>query len=228
MEISRTNTPRFLSECTRPDSSSARSASRIGPRLVPNRVASSLSLTRWPTASSPCRISCSISACTNAGSEFDCTSWSAVGAAVCAIGVFGCGQGMERYHDCRLLTINSQQMHARWSPKRSAVEIQGSADQLVPEGGRQGTVVGQDGRGERGIPGNIIRAAGNEHGSHAGGSRRKQACAAVLEYQRVAGIDFKRACRHQETLRIGFAIAHIVAADAGEWLDQLFGPEHCD
>src|SRR5450759_589620 len=188
MEISRTNTPRFLSECTRPDSSSARSASRIGPRLVPNRVASSLSLTRWPTASSPCRISCSISACTSAGSEIDCTSWSTVGAAVCAIDVFGCEQGMERYHDCRLLTINSQQMHARQSRKRSAVEIQGSAEQLVPEGGRQGTVEGKDGRGERGIPDTILSTASNEHGAHTGGARRKQACAAVLEHQRVAGM----------------------------------------
>src|SRR5260370_22975673 len=40
-------------------------------------------------ASSPRSISCSISACTSAGSEFDCTSWSTVGAAAWGIGVLG-------------------------------------------------------------------------------------------------------------------------------------------
>jgi len=66
--------PAVLSERTRRASSRARNASRIGPRLVPKRTASSLSFRRWPMPSSPRRMSCSISICTRGGRELDWTS----------------------------------------------------------------------------------------------------------------------------------------------------------
>ncbi|SPK74325.1 protein of unknown function (plasmid) [Cupriavidus taiwanensis] len=60
-----------------PASSSARSASRIGPRLVPKRAAMSLSLMRVPGGSSPVMIRRSISSCTSIGSELERNSWMA-------------------------------------------------------------------------------------------------------------------------------------------------------
>src|SRR5438105_10844807 len=74
MLIWRTNTPRFFSRCTRPDSSRARNASRTGPRDTPSRSAIATSLSLAPTARSPARIMRSSSFCTSIGSELDCNS----------------------------------------------------------------------------------------------------------------------------------------------------------
>ena len=72
--IRRTKTPRFFSSRTRPDSSSARKASRTGPRETPSRSAIAASLSLLPAGRSPARMLRSSSFCTSIGSDDDWTS----------------------------------------------------------------------------------------------------------------------------------------------------------
>src|SRR5258708_22126878 len=85
--IWRTNTPRFFSWRTRPDSSRARNASRTGPRDTPSRSASATSLSFAPAPSSPARIMRSNSFCTSIGSELDWSSAMAAGSGVSGDGL---------------------------------------------------------------------------------------------------------------------------------------------
>src|SRR6266513_3295204 len=70
----RTNTPRFFSRRTSPDSSNARNASRTGPRETPSSSAIIASLSLAPAGRSPARIIRSSSRWTSVGSEFDCNT----------------------------------------------------------------------------------------------------------------------------------------------------------